>query len=66
MNFDELDESMRRAVVENPGISIAELIRPFLKIRCESSLRQRVRGLELQGLIRFEKTRKEVFVYPVA
>jgi hypothetical protein len=66
MRYDKLDECIKRAVVEKPGSPIAEIIRPFLKIRCESSLRQRVRGLELQGLIRFEKTRKEVFVYPVA
>jgi hypothetical protein len=66
MKKDELDNELLSTVSQHPGISIAAIIRPFLRIRCESSLRQRIRALELEGLIRLEKTRKEVLVYPVA
>lgn len=64
IQIDELDNKLMCTVSEQPGISIAGVIRPLLRVRCESALRQRVRSLELQGFIRLEKTRKEVLCYP--
>lgn len=62
---DEIDVALKGTVFEQPGICIAQLIKPFLAKKSESVLRQRVRALEIQGIIRFERTRKEVLCFPV-
>ena len=63
--LDELDEALRQRVFEKPGACIQDVIRPFLLERSESVLRQRIRSLELKQLIRSQKTKREVRLFPV-
>ncbi len=55
--FDEIDHAILNRIAEHPGEAILEIIRPFLAVRSENSLRQRVRRLEILGEIRIEPTR---------
>ena len=63
--LDELDEALKQRVFEKPGACIQDVIRPFLLERSESVLRQRIRALELRQLIRLQKTKREVRIFPV-
>jgi hypothetical protein len=63
--LDELDEALQQRVFDMPGACIGEIIRPFLSEKSESVLRQRVRALELRRLIRSQKTKKEVLLFPI-
>jgi hypothetical protein len=63
--LDELDEALKQRVFEMPGACVQEVIRPFLLERSESVLRQRIRSLELRQLIRSQRTKREVQLYPV-
>lgn len=63
--LDELDETLKQRVFEKPGACIQEVIRPFLLERSESVLRQRIRALELRQIIRLQKTKREVRLFPI-
>lgn len=63
-NHDEIDIALLKRVSEKPGMSIIELIRPFLLERSETVLRQRVRGLGLLKLISFQRTKHEIHCFP--
>jgi predicted transcriptional regulator len=63
--LDEVDGALLQRTSENPGACIGEIIRPFLNTRSETVLRQRIRGLDLRGLIRSQRTKKEVLLYTV-
>ncbi|VVB62569.1 Uncharacterised protein [uncultured archaeon] len=66
--LDELDVALKQRVFERPGECIQDVIRPFLLERSESVLRQRIRALELRQLmqlIRSQKTKREVRIFPV-
>lgn len=63
--LDELDEALKQRVFKKPGACIQDVIRPFLLERSESVLRQRIRALELRQLIRLQKTKREVRIFPV-
>ena len=58
--LDEIDEGILQRIESNPGISVADAIAPFLTRRADTPLRQRVRALQLQQLIRVEKTKHTV------
>jgi predicted transcriptional regulator len=63
--LDELDKALKQRVFEKPGECIQDVIRPFLLERSESVLRQRIRALELKQLIKSQKTRREIRLFPV-
>jgi predicted transcriptional regulator len=63
--LDELDEALQQRVFEKPGACIQDVIRPFLLERSESVLRQRIRALELRRLVKLQKTKREVRIFPV-
>ena len=63
--LDELDEALKQRVFKKPGACIQDVIRPFLLERSESVLRQRIKALEQRQLIRLQKTKREVRIFPV-
>lgn len=63
--LDELDVALKQRVFERPGECIQDVIRPFLLERSESVLRQRIRALELRRLVKLQKTKREVRIFPV-
>jgi hypothetical protein len=63
--LDELDKTLLESISRTPGRNIRKLTEPYYKIKSESAMRQRVRGLALRGLVKFEHGRRDVNVYPV-
>jgi len=63
--LDELDEALKQRIFEKPGDCIQDVIRPFLLERSESVLRQRIKALELRRLVKLQKTKREVRIFPV-
>lgn len=63
--LDELDRALLKCIFEKPGLHIYKIIEPFLIERSESVLRSRIKALELRKLIRLEKTKREVLLFPV-
>lgn len=62
--WDELDRKMLLRVLDQPGGSIRDIIRPFLKERSESALRSRVRSYWLHDLIEMQPGVNRVRCYP--
>ena len=62
--WDDLDKQMLQSIMEYPGESIRDVIRPFLKERTESTLRTRVRTLSLHGFIEMRPGVNRVQCYP--
>lgn len=62
--IDQLDRRLLKAIQENPGSTVAGIIRPFLNERSPSALRTRIYDLERHRLIRAEKERAYVRCYP--
>jgi len=62
---DDIDRGILRTVEERPGLNIRAAVSPFLLKRSESNLRERVRQLELRGLLRLEKDKHETRLYVV-
>jgi hypothetical protein len=62
--LDRLDDALRDGAFQHPGICIQQLIEPFLLEKSEFALRRRVKLLQLQGFLRFERTKSEIKVYP--
>lgn len=63
-NWDELDRKMLNSILSQPGGSIRDIIRPFLKERSESALRSRVRSYYLHDLIEMKSGARKVRCYP--
>jgi hypothetical protein len=63
-SLDDLDRGILKNIVEHPGCSIRDAIRPFLRERSESPLRIRVRKLELFELIELRPNVLRVECYP--
>ena len=64
-DLDEIDVAILENIEKNPGASIRTAIKPFLLERSESVLRNRVRYLELVGLIKTVHTKREVLLTKV-
>jgi hypothetical protein len=64
-NWDELDRRMLLGIVKQPGGSIRDVIRPFLKERSETALRLRVRSYWLHDLIEMKPGVTKVQCYPL-
>jgi len=62
--IDKFDRELLQRVVDNPGISIIELIKPFLKDWSEPGLRARVRRLEVDGFIKYWPAAHFMYCYP--
>ena len=63
--WDDLDKKMLSSIMERPGGSIRDVIRPFLKERTESTLRVRVRTLRIHDLIEMRPGTNKVQIYPL-
>lgn len=64
-NWDELDKQMLLSIVNHPGGSIRDVIKPFLKERSETALRIRVRKLCIHDLIEMRPGVTKVQCYPL-
>ncbi|MHB8118642.1 MAG: hypothetical protein ACYDHX_07955 [Methanothrix sp.] len=64
-NWDNLDKRMLSCIVEHPGGSIRDVIKPFLKERTETTLRVRVRALWVHDLIEMRPGVNKVQCYPL-
>lgn len=62
--LDGIDCGILNRIAQHPGISVLEAIRPFLDQRSETVLRQRVRQMEIEKRIRYERTRCELRCFP--
>lgn len=64
--WDEIDKEIVREVIESPGRSIWEAIRPLLKQRSENTLRNRVRVLEVFGIVSVSRVigARGALIYP--
>ena len=62
---DTIDKRLKDAVKETPGACVRTIIKPFFLERSEAVLRRRVEMLAMRGLIRCEKTKRDVLCYPV-
>lgn len=62
--LDSIDKGIQHNAAEIPGRNISAVIEPFLSERSESVLRARIRQLSRKRLLRLEKTRHEILVYP--
>jgi len=56
-SLDELDKALLDRIKTTECRSIRDAIRPFLLEKSESVLRNRIRYLDLHGLIKTEKTK---------
>jgi len=63
-DWDDLDKRMLKSIVEYPGGSIRDVIKPFLKERSESVLRTRVRAFSIHDLIEMRPGVSKVHCYP--
>jgi len=63
--LDRIDRLLQDGVKENPGACIRDIIKPFYLERSEPVLRRRMEMLCLRGLIRMEKTKREILCYPI-
>lgn len=63
--WDDLDERILKGIVQHPGGSIRDAIRPFLKERTETTLRTRVRRLWIFELIELRPDVTKVKCYPL-
>ena len=62
---DTIDKRLKDAVKENPGACVRTIIKPFFLERSEPVLRRRMEMLHLRGLIRCEKTKRDVLCFPI-
>ena len=62
---DTIDKRLKDAVKETPGACVRTIIKPFFLERSEAVLRRRMEMLHMRGLIRCEKTKRDVLCYPV-
>lgn len=62
--LDEFDSKILQSIHEKPGESIREYLTPNLLQLSEPAGRNRIRDLELRGLVRLEKTKRAVKVWP--
>lgn len=62
--LDELDKTVMHSIVENPGRCTREYLKPHLLELSEPAGRCRIKELELRGLVKLEKTKREVKVWP--
>lgn len=62
--LDEFDKNLMQRIFENPGGSIRNYLKPLLLQLSEPAGRNRMRDLELRGLITLKKTKREVLVWP--
>jgi len=62
---DTIDKRLKDAVKETPGACVRSIIKPFFLERSEAVLRRRVEMLAMRGLIRCEKTKRDVLCFPV-
>ncbi len=63
--LDGLDKRLRNDVKENPGACVRTIIKPYFLERSEPVLRRRMEMLAMRGLIRCEKTKRDVLCYPI-
>lgn len=61
--LDTLDAAILKRIEENPGICVADAIRPFLRLRCDPALRYRLKTLEVFGHITTRRTGNRVLLY---
>jgi predicted transcriptional regulator len=64
MTLDEIDRELLAEIVRHPGSAVIDIIRPLLKRKSNTALRYRLQSLELQSIIRTEKRRDRVLVFP--
>jgi hypothetical protein len=62
--LDEFDKNIMQRVFENPGGSVRDYLTPLLLQLSEPAGRNRMRELELRGLVTLKKTKREVLVWP--
>lgn len=63
-DWDDLDRAMLRSIQEKPGQCIRDVIKPFLKEKSETALRNRLRALMLYDYIKFDIGVKKVQCFP--
>jgi len=63
--LDGLDKRLQNDVKENPGACVRTIIKPYFLERSEPVLRRRMEMLAMRGLIRCEKTKRDVLCYPI-
>jgi hypothetical protein len=54
-DLDEIDKGMLKSIIEHPGQNAIGIFRPYLKDKCETVLRHRLRKLEILGYVRSER-----------
>lgn len=62
--LDEFDRTSLQSVYEKPGMCIRDYLRDRLLELSEPAGRNRFRDLELRGLVRLQKTKHDVLVWP--
>jgi hypothetical protein len=62
--LDEFDNTVLHSIHEHPGESIRDYLKPNLLQLSEPAGRNRISDLELRGLVRLEKTKRAVKVWP--
>lgn len=62
--LDEFDRNLMQRIFENPGGSVRDYLKPLLLQLSEPAGRNRIRELELRGLVILKKTKREVLVWP--
>lgn len=60
---DEIDISILDRIAKHPGMSISDVITPFLHLRSESVLRGRVRQLAIQNRVTMARTKHRILLY---
>lgn len=63
---DNIDDGILNRLEEHPGLSIIQLIGPFLLLRSEDRLRRRVHQMARHGLIRLVKSKRETYCFPAS
>jgi len=62
--LDEFDRNLMQRIFDNPGGSVRDYLKPLLLQLSEPAGRNRIRELELRGLVILKKTKREVLVWP--
>jgi hypothetical protein len=67
-NLSRLDMELLKKIDGQPGLTIKEVIDPFLKSRSKRTLYYKILTLEAHGLVRLDRTTmsRKVLCYPTA
>lgn len=64
VELDEIDKGMLKSIAEYPGQNASEILKPFLRERSETVLRQRLRKLEIFDFVTTERGVNSLNYFP--